>query len=64
MKQSTENVLWIARDKNKSLYLYDKKPFRREVHFYAENDAWACYLDSSLYPEVTFENSPKQLILT
>ena len=64
MKQSTENTLWIARDSNKGLYLYDKKPFKRELNFYAENDSWVCWLDKNLYPEITFENSPKQLILS
>lgn len=64
MEQSTDNTLWIARDSNGYLYLYDKKPFKRGLTFYAEDDDWACCLGKDLFPKVTFENSPKQLILS
>lgn len=61
MKQSTDNTLWVARDSNNALYLYGKKPFKREIKFYAEADSWAICLPRDLFPELTFENSPKQL---
>lgn len=64
MKQSTENTLWIARDADNSLFIFEKKPYLSVTTFYAEDDSWANCLDCDLYPGLTFENSPKQLILS
>lgn len=54
--------LWIARDKDGVLSLFDDKPFKNEY------ECWTtvrnCYLiDDELFPEVTFENSPQQFEL-
>ena len=59
--------LWIARDKNNTLGIYDAKP---ELYC----DDWGCeewvvrghysqhiYLNNELFPEVTFENSPQMV---
>lgn len=59
-----ERVLWIARDKDNKLYLYEDKPFvvngkKFECYYYL--DCWR--IPEELYPEITFENSPKQLII-
>lgn len=58
---------WIARDKDGSLCLYSKKPkLSKEFEGF-----WICsqydilvdviVLPSKYFPEITFENSPKQL---
>lgn len=60
---------WIARDKNNKLYLYREKPFKGDAIFscqcYNNAKSWDEYfeLDESLFPEVTFENSPKEVEL-
>ena len=61
-----ENNLWIARDENGGLYLYNNKPitqiFGKEIFFKSnDGDNSEIKIDSNLYPEVTFENSPQQL---
>lgn len=72
-----EKTVWIARDKDGDLYLYSKKPEldndtftwgeEDELIFFSPNNRLdvSCYMqiDSDLYPEVTFENSPKELII-
>ena len=54
--------MWIARDRDGCLFAYKEKPTRRELLgiFYSENLA---PLPSDLYPEVTWENSPKELVV-
>lgn len=58
--------LWIARDADETLVLYDKEP-----HLSEEVDGiWVCgmyggpvmviTLPSEIFPEVTFETSPQQ----
>ena len=50
---------WIARDKDSLLYLYGEEPVLLGSYFDAK------YLigeiDNTLFPEVTFENSPQQV---
>lgn len=55
--------LWIARDKDGSLILYDNTPEKRSEYFlpYAGYDDMP--LDDRLFPEVTFENSPQEVEL-
>lgn len=69
--------MWIARDKNGELYLYPQKPIKNEEWgVYSENteaegifmigrDVMYSFiqLDANLYPEVTWENSPKELVI-
>lgn len=60
-----ENGVWIARDKNGTLAIFEDEP----ILF---NDEWfnsrpfegnfSC-IDNVMFPEITFENSPKQLII-
>lgn len=54
--------LWIARDKDGSLYLYRKKPYKCRGLFICDmgNGMW---LDKTQFPEVTFENSPREIEL-
>ena len=55
--------LWIARDYDGSLWLFEKEPIYDE-----SIDGWTdrssvLILESNLYPEVTFENSPMEVEL-
>jgi hypothetical protein len=56
--------LWIARDKDGMLYLYEEKPnlaYSNAPYFDADS---GCYdLPIGLFPEVTFENSPQEVEL-
>lgn len=60
-----EKVLWIARDKDNSLFIYSKKPIKNynSYIYAAEDDLDSTSISEELYPEITFENSPKQLII-
>lgn len=69
--------LWIARDKSmakigvkeEQLFLYSTKPIKKkeyDVEFWGIadiNDGEAIKIDSKLFPEVTFENSPQEVEL-
>ena len=53
--------LWIARTKSGKLGLYNFKPLYNNIY-----DLWICkhgvlIIDKKLFPEVTFENSPKRV---
>lgn len=56
--------IWIARDKNGSLWVYEAKPWRGQDGKFKLDQHDSGYMkvnDNSLYPEVTWENSPKEL---
>lgn len=53
--------MWIARDENKDLYLYEREPIKEYDYFYSSYVS--IELDKNLFPEVTWENSPKQVEL-
>lgn len=54
-------ILWIARDKNGGLFVYKEKPYLDPYGSF-DSDKGGCFvLDPKMYPEVTFENSPKKL---
>jgi hypothetical protein len=58
-----EKEFWIARDEDKRLVGYTVKPKRikednRVGYFDTENNCDVAVLDKSLYPEITWENSP------
>ena len=62
--------LWIARDKDNALWLYNAKPIKNEslgafVGTGFENGYWCeeYSLDEESFPEVTFENSPQEVEL-
>lgn len=55
--------LWVARDKNGELYLYNEKPER-----YNDSEVWcACgicsKLDNNLFPGLKFEDKPVEVVL-
>lgn len=53
--------LWIARDKDGTLALHESEPYCPYNTWHNGNQEF--YLINSLFPEVTFENSPKQVEL-
>lgn len=56
--------LWIARDKDKSLFLYLNKPIINDDTFTVNWDEphwWDAQLTNDMFSEVTFENSPQQV---
>lgn len=56
--------LWIARDKDKSLFLYLNKPIINNDTFTVDWNKphwWDAQLTNDMFPEVTFENSPQQV---
>ena len=55
--------LWIARNENGSLWLFNRKPFLDEYWVAQGDDAKAYVIDDELFPEVTFENSPQEVEL-
>lgn len=73
--EKTTSTLWIARDEDKTLYLYVKEPRRGTYGFMVDEDTLTSQmriedsdityarLPSDLFPEVTWENSPQQLKL-
>ena len=59
--------LYIARDEDGELCLYKTKPWKR-INMDHHNNQFDCddsfmNIDSDLFPEVTFENSPQEVEL-
>ncbi|RNC70428.1 MAG: hypothetical protein ED859_06330 [Desulfuromonadales bacterium] len=57
--------MFIARDSNNDLYLFRDMPVRGSGCWWAEKGVDGTYLllDSSLYPEVTWESDPLPVML-
>ena len=60
--------MWIARDKNDSLYVYVSKPYKnyktRTWDKTGGYDEETMSIDSDLYPEVKWEDKePRELVL-
>ena len=53
--------VWIARDKDGELCLYKSKPWRNGLCF--DFDDMFMIMDKDMYPEITWENSPKEFEL-
>ena len=56
--------LWIARDKDNSLFLYLNKPLINDDTFtvnWDEPNWWDAQLINDMFPEITFENSPQMV---
>ena len=54
--------VWIARDKNGELYLYKSEPWRNGLCFDCD-EILILSMDEDMYPEITWENSPKEFEL-
>lgn len=55
---------WIARDSNGELWIYDHKPIKKYEIFQSDFELDKCFaseLPAWVLPEVTFENSPKEV---
>lgn len=54
--------MWIARDDNGQLWVYIEKPYNDGGIFMPKElgDCWK--LPTEMYPEVTYENSPVELV--
>ena len=57
--------MWIARDRNGELYIYTDKPTKNDKYgyFYDEDDGNFDHIWDGFFPEVTWENSPKELVV-
>ena len=59
--------MWIARDKDGRLTVFIAKPKRYDEYFGARTvwGTWEAglWIDKESYPEVTWENSPKELVV-
>lgn len=59
--------IWIARNKDGTLEVYVEKPVRKKTCFEESQSGlykgWIDNLDEALYPELTWENSPKELTI-
>ena len=55
--------IWIARNKDGTLEAYHEMPERKSKSFDSDPRDWIDYIDEFEYPEVTWENSPKELIV-
>lgn len=58
--------MWLARDEDRTLYLYSSKPIKREdMNFWdldeEDGDGYVNQIDSRLFSEVTYENSPQEI---
>ena len=60
-------TLWIARNQDGSLWLHEEEPslvYDEELRkWYYEKGSFLDFYDESLFPEVTFENSPQKVKL-
>lgn len=59
--------VWLARDASGELFMYGSKPTRKSSFFMVESkEANKSYweMQKDLLPEVTWENSPKEYMLT
>lgn len=60
--------LWIARDKDWTLNLFNEKPKREDKRWYGGIDEDGYYIgaleiNKGLFQEVTYENSPQEVEL-
>lgn len=58
--------MYLARDKNRDLYLFYEKPRRGRECWWAEEGVDGTYLkiEKALYPEVTWDSEPLEVILS
>lgn len=50
--------VWVARDDDGSLWIYTTKPVEACGMFHCSAASEMFHIDDSVYPEITFENSP------
>ena len=59
------NSIWIARDKNGVLFAFSVKPVRNDLSdaWVTDDDLLCCCMHDDWFPEVTWENSPIELVI-
>ena len=55
--------LWIARDRSGGLWMFESKPIKAREMFTQQPFSQIYSIDDSLFPEVTFDNSPMEVEL-
>ena len=56
--------MWIARDEDGELWLYEEKPFRKNTHWKSSNGDCELLINSDWFPEVSWEDEePRELVL-
>lgn len=61
--------MWVARDRSGEIWLYSRRPIKTKFCFIADYGEYlngksvVSTLNRSLFPELTFENSPKEVEL-
>ena len=55
--------MWVARDEDGILCLYESKPYLDMDNEWDSDDNDYLVIDESQFPEVTFENSPQEVEL-
>ena len=60
--------LWIARDEDETLWIFEEYPIKKENMFYPTTDTTGKFtyyrsMPEDIFPEVTFENSPREVEL-
>lgn len=56
--------MWIARDKDGSLWLHKTKPYKLDDYWYNEGDVSDIALEKDWFPEVKWKDEePRELIL-
>lgn len=55
--------VWVARDDDGSLWIYTTKPRKCDGMFCASASGDMIPIDDSVYPEITYENSPVKVKL-
>ena len=53
--------IWIARDKDSTLWLFNTKPYCKYNFCWNTRCDEHLQLNKELFPEVTFENSPQEV---
>jgi hypothetical protein len=63
--QAAEMDVWIARDEDGQLAMYDNDPHKWRDYFYSSGNKRNSYikLPTYMFPKLTFENSPIKIRL-
>lgn len=54
-------MMWIAREKSGHLQMFNRKPHKDEGSFWVGGASNTLFLPKSLFHEITFENSPREV---
>lgn len=57
-----EDYLWVARDKDNTLAVYNEKP-ERDIRYNKEWLSYGLVIDSNLFPNLKWEDEPLAVVL-